>query len=335
MSTVTLSRPAFRRIVDSITRYGVYFILAVMVVVFGLANPLFLTVPNLMNILQQTVPVGIAAVGVTFVLVTGGIDLSIGQNMYLTAVVCGVTLEFLGTSGLAGTPTGNILVVLAAVATGTIVGAVNGLLVSYFKIVPFIATLATTGLVRGAGLIISGAAVYEVPQLADMINFRIDFNIGQFPVVVLVLASVVALFHYLLRNTPFGMSLMAIGGDSRSAGSIGVPVRRNTFFAYTICGSLAGLAGMVMAGQVASVAVYFADGTEFLAISAAVLGGISLFGGRGRVWPGALIGVFLVTVIVNGMAMMSASPYAYKVVRGAIIFFAVMVDSVHHRGDLR
>lgn len=318
-------------ITDLLSRYGVYFMFVVLVVSFTLANPLFLTAPNMMNILQQAVPLGIAAIGVTFVLVTAGIDISIGQNMYLTAVVCGMTLEILSVSGMAGTAMGNVVVVLAAVATGSMVGAFNGLMIAYFKIVPFIATLATMGIARGVGLLIAGAKSYVVPDLSAVVNFRI----GDFPAVALVLIGVAALFHYVLRNTPYGMQLMAIGGDSRAAESIGVPVRRNTFMAYVICGMLAGVAGMIMAGQVGTVAVYFADGTEFLAISAAVLGGISLFGGKGRVWPGALIGVFLVTTIVNGMTMMGASPYAYKVVRGGIIFLAVMLDSFNHKGDLR
>lgn len=128
---------------------------------------------------------------------------------------------------------------------------------------------------------------------------------------------------------------MAIGNDSAAAEKIGIKVTRNVIIAYVICGALAGLAGVLSAGQVANVSVYFAEGNEFLVISAALLGGTSLFGGKGSVIPGAFLGIILVTTIVNGMTMMSASPYAYKIVRGGIIFVAVMLDSVNYRGALR
>jgi ribose/xylose/arabinose/galactoside ABC-type transport system permease subunit len=320
-----------RRIMPFIYQYGVYFIFALMVVSFSFTNDNFLTIPNFMNILQQAVPLGLAAIGVTFVLVTGGVDISIGQNMYLSAVMVGLSLEIMAPMGLVGTPISFVIVVLVAITTGALIGALNGIMVAKFKIVPFITTLATMGIARGVGLLVSNSKVYYVESLSTLTNNQF-FGI---PYVVIVLAGLVLLFNYILRSTPFGRHLMAIGNDSNAAHKIGIRVQRNVFFAYVICGIMAALGGMVMAGQVANVAVYFADGAEFLAISAAVLGGISLFGGKGSVFPGALIGIILVTTIVNGMTMMGASPYAYKIIRGGIIFLAVMVDSVRYKGELR
>jgi ribose/xylose/arabinose/galactoside ABC-type transport system permease subunit len=128
---------------------------------------------------------------------------------------------------------------------------------------------------------------------------------------------------------------LAIGNDPIAAQKVGINVKRNIFFAYLICGMMAGLAGTLSGGQVGSISIYFADGNEFLVISAAVLGGTSLFGGKGSVFPGALIGIILVTTIVNGMTMMNASPYAYKILRATIIFLAVLVDSINYKGQLR
>ncbi|MCL2684450.1 MAG: ABC transporter permease, partial [Synergistaceae bacterium] len=129
--------------------------------------------------------------------------------------------------------------------------------------------------------------------------------------------------------------IMAIGNDAVAAQKAGINVKRNVLAAYFICGALSGLGGVLSAGQVGNVAVYFAEGNEFEVISAAVLGGTSLFGGKGNVFPGAIIGILLIYTIMNGMAMMNASPYAYTIFRGAIIFIAVMVDSVRYKGELR
>jgi ribose/xylose/arabinose/galactoside ABC-type transport system permease subunit len=274
------------------------------------------------------VPLGIRLPGQ---LITGGIDISIGQNMYLSAIIVALVMDAMKPTGLLGTPASYIVIYGVALLTGAAVGSLNGLLVARFRIVPFIATLATMGIARGVGLVVSNSKVYYVERLSPISNGHI---LG-IPNLVIVMLVLVVVFDHVLRRTPFGRQLMAIGNDSQSARKIGISVDRKVFLAYVICGTLAGLAGVFLAGQVANVAVYFADGSEFLVISAAVLGGTSLFGGKGTVFPGALIGIILVTTIVNGMTMMSASPYAYKIVRGAIIFLAVMVDSVNYKGELR
>jgi ribose transport system permease protein len=187
------------------------------------------------------------------------------------------------------------------------------------------------GIARGVGLIASNSKVYYVEKLSRISNG----GVGGIPYVVFILVVLAIIFDYVLRRTPFGRRIMAIGNDPVAALKVGINVRGNVFLAYTICGTLAGLAGALSAGQVGNVAVFFADGNEFLVISAAVLGGTSLFGGKGSVLPGALIGIVLVTTIVNGMTMMNASPYLYKIVRGGIIFVAVMVDSLNYKGELR
>jgi ribose transport system permease protein len=327
----TLLQANSRRLLPLLYRYGIYLVLGVMIIYFSTTNRNFLTVRNAMIILQQAAPLGIAAIGMIFVLVVAGIDISVGQNMYLSAILVGITMEAMKPSGYLGSFGSYVIIYAIALLVGALVGMLNGLIISRFNFVPFIATLATMGIARGVGLIASNSKVYYVEKLSRISNG----GIGGIPYVVIILVLLAIVFDYVLRRTPFGRRVMAIGNDPVAAKKVGINVAGNVFLAYVICGTLAGLAGALSAGQVGNVAVFFADGNEFLVISAAVLGGTSLFGGKGSVLPGALIGIVLVTTIVNGMTMMNASPYLYKIVRGGIIFVAVMVDSLNYKGELR
>ena len=165
-------------------------------------------------------------------------------------------------------------------------------------------------------------------------KFNDKFVLG---VSVLIIIGIVALaiFHFVMRYTTYGCQLKAQGNNREAAGKIGINTRRNTFVAYIICGAMCGLAGILSAGQNGSVPSNFANGNEFVIIPAAVLGGISLFGGKGSIFPGAIIGILLINTIVNGLTMMNADPYFYTIVRGIIIFLAVMVDSLNYKGEIR
>lgn len=303
-----------------------------MILFFSIMNPRFLTLKNFLMIMQQASPHGIAVIGITFVLIVAGIDISIGRNMYVSAIFVAIVMEkLLVPAGMFDSALGYITVFFIAIATGTTVGALNGVMVARFKIVPFITTLAVGSIIRGIGLIASNSKVYYVEKLSPISNG----NIAGIPYVLVIFVILLEVFDYLLRRTPYGRHIMAMGNDVTAAKRAGISVERNMLIAYIVCGALAALGGVLSAGQVANVAVYFAEGNEFIVISAAVLGGTSLFGGKGSVFPGAVIGIVLVTTIMNGMAMMNASPYAYTIVRGAIIFLAVMVDSFSYKGELR
>jgi ribose transport system permease protein len=312
-------------------QYGVYVIFVLLVIFFGISNHRFATLNNALLLLQQAAPIGISVIGMTFVLVVAGIDISVAQNMYLSSVLVAIAMYAMKASGYLGSFWSYVIIFAIAIGVGAAIGSLNGLLVARFKIVPFLATLAVQGIARGIALIVSKSQVYFVPELSPISNGR-WFG---FPVVAIVLLVLILIFHYILVKTSFGRHLMAIGNDKAAAQKIGINVDRNIFLTYLICGVLAGLAGVLASGQGGAIAVYFHFGDEFLVISSAVLGGISLFGGRGSVFPGALIGIILVGTIVNGMTMMNASPYAYTIVRGAIIFLAVMLDSVNFKGELR
>lgn len=169
----------------------------------------------------------------------------------------------------------------------------------------------------------------------DFLGGLSNGRLGPIPNVVILFALVLLVFDHVLRRTAYGRHLMAIGNSSRNAERVGIKVNRDIVVAYIICGALGALGGILSAGQIGSVSAGFGEGNEFIVISAAVLGGTSLFGGKGSILPGAIIGIILITTIMNGLAMVNASPFIYTIVRGCIIFIAIAIDSIGHKGELR
>ena len=226
---------------------------------------------------------------------------------------------------------GPILVIAIAMLLGAAVGFINGILTTKFWILPFIVTLATGSILRGCGLLISDSRSIDVSVLGGLSNGRI----AGIPNVLIIFVIVLIVFDTILRRTEYGRHLMAIGNSPKNAERAGIKVARNTIIAYMLCGSLGALGGILSAGQIGSVAAGFGEGNEFIVISAAVLGGASLFGGKGNIMPGAIIGIILITTIMNGLAMVNASPFVYTIAKGLIIFVAVALDSIHYKGELR
>lgn len=313
--------------------YGIYVVLALLVAFFSMGNPRFFTVENLLLILQQASPLGIAVVGMIFVLLVGGIDISIGASMFFVSTLAGCLLNSSGLLPAAWlSDSRSLFVVLPLVLLlGAFIGWINGMLTTRFQILPFIVTLATASILKGAGLLISGSASIGVSSLGQLANGRL----GPIPNVLLLFIVILIASDYVLRRTVYGRFLMAIGNSPRNAERTGIRVKRNVIGAYMICGMLGTLAGILSAGQIGSVSAGFGDGNEFIVISAAVLGGTSLFGGKGSILPGAVIGILLVTTIMNGLAMMNASPFIYTIVRGLVIFLAIAIDSRNYKGELR
>lgn len=303
--------------------YGIYFIFLILVIVFSLKSKQFLSVNNIINILQQSAALGIVTVGMIFVIMTAGIDISVGSTMYFASCLAGFAIS---------KGAGLVPAVIVALFGGALIGAVNGFVISKYRVIPFIATLATMGIARGLGLIISKAQILFYGDVSKIISSTKLLGI---PITVYMLVAVLLVGNFFLRRTQFGRQLYAIGNDEAGAKIIGINVERKKFFVYFICGILAGLAGLILSAQVSAVTPTFATGTEFIVISAAVLGGTSLFGGKGNVLPGALLGVIIVTVIENGLNVVNASPYVYAIIRGIIIYAAVMVDSIKNSGELR
>lgn len=313
-----------KRFVDFFCSYGLYVIFLIVIIFFASQSPQFLTGRNAVTIIQLASALGIATVGMFFVLITGGVDISVASNMYFSAVVGSYLLNQMGLPIWVS--------FIAGIICGGFIGAINGLFIARFKMVPFITTLATMSIARGFGLFVSGQ---KLIVLNDQ-GFRVaNTRLLGVPIMAYVFLAAVLLGHFVLTRTQFGRQLFACGNNLAGANKIGINGPKTVFIAYLVCGCLAGLAGMVNACNLTSINQNFAIGDEFVVISSAVVGGASLFGGKGRVFPGALVGIIMIQVIINGLTITNASPYAYTVVRGVIIFIAVMVDSIKFSGEIR
>lgn len=293
-------------------------LLAVLLLVFASISPAFRQPENFINILVQSSSIAIVAVGMTIVLLTGGIDLSVGSIMFLSAAVAGQLV-------LGDDPWPVPVAVLVILPVGLACGAVNGLLIARLRLLPFIVTLATLLIGRGAGRWITQTRAMNLPDEFLLIGQARVFGVP-FPVLLLIVVAVFA--HLLLRHTPFGRQLYAVGADADAARKAGVRVQWMRFSVYMISGFCAAVGGIVSVAQLGAVSPTFGYQREFAAIAAAVLGGTSLFGGRGNVLPGTVLGAVLIQTVENGLVIINANPYAYPVVTGAIIFLAVLIDRV-------
>lgn len=285
----------------------------VLLVAFGLMSDRFLTPVNFVNILIQAAHVGVIAIGMTFVLLLGGIDLSVGANMYVSAAVLGLFLKDL--------PLAISFPIVALL--GLIFGAVNAWFITRLRVAAFITTLSTLFVGRGIALYFSGNKMVgfspDVLALGRASWLGVPSAIWAF-VVVFVAAWVT------LTQTTFGRQIYAVGADPEAAAKAGINVRRIIFAVYCICGVCAALGGLVSLTQVAVASSTFGFQKEFPVIAATVLGGTSLFGGRGGVL-GTVFGAVLIQTVENGLVMINADPYIYPLVISVIIFIAVFIDS--------
>jgi len=310
---------------DAFYKYGLYIVFALLIAAFTILNPTFISIENLVNLLQQSSAATISVVGMVFVMIAGGIDLSIGSIIYLSAA-----LVVMATNADAGL----IEAILVSIGVGAAVGAFNGLIIAKLRLVPIIVTLAMMFIIRGITLTITNIQMqYFMNPVGDFIaRYRL---FGAIPIIVVGMILVLVIGQIVLSYTAFGRHLYAIGDNRSAAKKSGIKVELKTFLTYVISGGLAGLAGLIGGAQVGGVTTTYGSGQEFLVISAAVLGGVSLFGGKGKVFPGAFIGVLIVMAIENGLVMSGANMYLYTVIRGLVIFAAVMVDCLRNKGELR
>lgn len=282
---------------------------------FALLTPKFVDPQNLVNIVVQASSTAIVAVGMTFVLLTAGVDLSVGAIMFVAAAIAGKLT-------VGGWPLSAALAVILVV--GLLFGAVNALCVTRLRIVPFIVTLATLYMGRGLGLLITETRALNLPD--NFLALGTARLLGV-PVPVLILLLVVAVAHGVLTRTPFGRHIYAVGENADNAAKAGISTGAVLASVYVISGFCAALGGIVSLSQLGAVSPTFGSQKEFAAIAAAVLGGTSLFGGRGRVFPGTVFGAILIQTVENGLVILNADPYLYPLVTSAIIFVAVLVDS--------
>ncbi len=293
--------------------------LVVLAVALTIATPNFLTQTNLASVARQTAVINIMALGMTLVIITAGIDLSIGSILALagllgaTAMKNGHSIPF---------------AILVGLFVGLICGLLNGLGVSMLKINPFIVTLGTMGIFRGVALVISnGLPVHEVPAGFALLG---GGNLLGIPVVVYILLGCAVLMHFLLENTKLGRYAFAIGSNPAAAYYAGVPIKFHLTMVYVILGVLSGLAGMIEASRLMIGQPTAGVGYELEAIAAVVIGGGSLTGGEGSVL-GTLIGAFVMGLLSNGSDLLGISPYWQQAIIGAVIIAAVGFDELRKR----
>ena len=291
--------------------------------------PNFLKRDNLVNVANQIAVIAILAVGMTLVIITGGIDLSVGSLIALAAVLATRLIRDAAGAEQATAP-GMVLACLAGIAACALVGAFSGLMVTAFSIPPFIVTLGMMLVASGLAFILAeGQSIYQMPE--TFVWLGRGASLPGLPNAVLLVLLLYAAAHVLMSHTALGRYIYAIGGNAEAAWLSGVPVRRVLLFAYALSAALAGLGGVVMASQLKSGAPTYGLMYELYAIAAVVVGGTSLAGGEGRVL-GTLIGALIIAVIQNGMNLTGVESYTQKVVLGLVILGAVLLDTLKRRG---
>jgi ribose transport system permease protein len=300
---------------------GPVVILVVLCIVVAIARPVFLSPINIQNVLLQSSAVAILAIGSLVVIVTGGIDLSIGSTMALATVIGWLVFQQFGEAG-------GLLVVLAMVVLGLAVGLINGLIYVIGRIPhPFIVTLAMLSIAQSIGTVITHGQ--PLPGMPEVVNELGRGFLGPIPIPAILVAVVAIVASLFLKRSQWGRWIFAVGGDVEAAKRMSIPVPRVLVSAYAVCGALAGLAGVLLAGNIggASATVGQSAGGLLDAIAAVIIGGASILGGRGTVWN-CLIGALLLGVIRNGLALVGASPFLQGLLVGATILVAVQLDVV-------
>ncbi|CAN5897877.1 sugar ABC transporter permease [soil metagenome] len=302
---------------DAVTTLSLAVSFLALCIFFATRSEFFLTLTNASNIARTLAVVGITSIGMTLVLITGGVDISVGSVAALSGVLASLFwLEF-------GIPLA--LSTGLALLGGTLVGLVNGLIITVLKINPLITTLATFSIVRGLAFVISEG---QTNLLSDpAFNFLGRGSVVGIPFSLLVMLLLYLFFGFMLRSTPFGRNLYAIGGSPEKSRLAGIDVNRHLLIVYPLCSFLAALAGILIASQLAASAPRAATGLEFTVITAVVLGGTSLAGGKGTL-IGTLVGVIILRVLDNGLVLMGVSSFYQEVARGVVLLVAVSFDQV-------
>lgn len=305
-----------RRVGAIIGKYGVYIALVVMFIAMSFASTTFLTVTNLFNILKQNAVIGIIAVGMTFVIITGGIDLSVGAIVAMAACF-GTSLAQKGTH----TP---VLVAYAiGIIAGIACGAFSGLFIAHFHLPAFIATLATQTIVRGIVYVFTdGRPITGVTEAYKYIGRG---SWGFLPVAVVIYAIFILAGIFFLSYTKFGRHVYAIGGNKKAAIVSGINAKMTEFMVYVISGFTAACAGVLLSSRIQTGQPAGGQGYELDAITATVIGGSSLAGGKGTVF-GCFIGMLVIGIMTNGLDLLNVSSYYQQIIKGAIILLAVLAD---------
>jgi len=301
--------------------YGFPLVFVVIVIVFAISSPRFLTPANALLILLQASVTAIAAVGATMVFLGGRIDISQGAIMALSAAVCASLYATLGVP--------EVIAMALGVLSGAAIGFLNGFFSEIARIPAFIVTLAAMFVVRGAVLMaLGGQSVLLPPDGAPILRMLGNGRIvGVVPVVIVVAIVLFAVFGFVLRRTTWGVYLYAVGSSAESAERAGIRARRIRITAYTLAGALSAFAGLVLLGRLGAAPSELGTGQEFFIITAVVLGGVSVYGGKGKLWR-SFMGAAFITMLANGLVMMNVSAYFQQIVVGVALLIALLLDRI-------
>jgi inositol transport system permease protein len=332
LTTATASGAFGLRIRDFLSKYLIIFILLGLVALLALlTDGTFLKPQNLINIVRQVSVIAILGIGLTVVIITGGIDLSVGSVLALAAVVATSLAQLPEATRVMypGLDLPVILAVAAGLGVGAICGAINGSLVAYFRLAPFIATLGMLTAARGLANIYSGGR--PISRLEPDYNWFGQGAVLGVPTPIIILIIVAVGTQYFLTRRKTGRYVYSIGSNEEAVKLAGINVRRVKLLIYTFSGLLAGLGGVIISGRIGSGNPTLGEGIELDAIAAAVIGGASLSGGVGTVW-GAVVGAMIIGSMNTGLDLLNVSPFWQQVVKGVIIVVAIIIDERKRRG---
>lgn len=305
-----------KNIIQYLQDYGSFIALIFLVIVIGAISPDFRTVNNFLSLLRQSAINGLIAFGMTCVILTGGIDLSVGSVLALTSIICAHTIKI-------GLPAP--LSMLIALIFGIILGTISGLMVTKSRLQPFIATLITMMGYRGLTMILSGGK--PISRLGNNLLLN-QIGKGSFlgiPIPVWILIIFFAIFLFVLKKTVLGRQIYATGSNAKAAELAGININNIKLIVYAVSGFMASLSGLILVSRLGSAQPTLGSGYELDAIAAVALGGTSMTGGRGKI-TGTLIGILIIAVLNNGLNIIGVSSYYQDVVKALVIFLAVISD---------
>lgn len=308
-----------RRTIDMrfIFSYGIYVVFAIIIVVYTVSAHEFVSLANIKDIFLNSSDLLVYVAGLTFVVLTGNIDLSFGSTAFASVAIGVVLLVNHGASPM--------LTILIIIAFGVLVGSVNGVLVAYAGIDPLVTTLGMLFFLRGLALSVIHGSQIELPN--SMARFATSAIVGV-PFVVLVALVILVVLQLLLRKTQFGRHVIAVGCDRKGAQQVGIRVRRVIFLTFVLSGACASVGGVLAVINIGSVQSAMGQNALFAGVAALVVGGTSLFGGLGSVLPGALVGSLLLSATQNGLYVLGLSSYVYPFVEGLVIIVAMYMDGL-------
>ena len=312
-----------------IQEYGIFIAFLILVMVLAVSNQFFLTPGNISNILLQTSINGVLAIGMTFVILTRGIDLSVGSVVALAGIISASFVTASASATVPGGPYPMIVALVVGILVGIASGSIVGVIVSRFAVPAFVATLGMLSAARGLTLIYGGGR--PVPSLTPAFRWIGTGNLFGIPLPVVTLLIVFGVSWFVLTRTRFGRYIYAVGGNPHAAKTSGINVVRIRFLVYVISGALSGLAGMLLSARTGSALPQAGIAYELDAIAAVVIGGTSLSGGVGRV-TGTLIGALIIGVMNNGLDLLGIESYYQQILKGALIVGAVMLDQKRNQG---